>query len=48
MDRFMEDADPTKKALSQNLQSDIRKCRERIQVLEAGDVSQGRLLKIWN
>jgi ubiquitin carboxyl-terminal hydrolase 25 len=39
MDRFMENVDPVKKENSQNLQSDIRRCREHVQMLEVGEAS---------
>jgi ubiquitin carboxyl-terminal hydrolase 25/28 len=44
MDRFLDTADPQKKAHSKALQSELNDCRDRITLLTLGKVSVGVLL----
>lgn len=44
MDRFMDNADPHKKAQSKAIQTELNACRDRIRLLVEGKVSKHLLL----
>lgn len=39
MDRFMDNADPAKKARSKSIQAELNTCRERLRLLVDGQVN---------
>jgi hypothetical protein len=47
MDRFMDDADPNRKAQSKGIQAELNACRERIRLLVEGKVNHKRAFVVF-